>query len=325
MGRPPKPYFWKARGEWVVTIRGERHRLGPDRAVAQAEFHRLMLTSPMSVTTDSLAGMLDAFLTWTQQNRSPRHYEWCRDFCRSFHQFCPRLLVADATPAHVTRWLQSKTTWNNTTRRGAVTCLKRAFNWAEANLGTPNPIRHLEKPAAARRIVHKLDQERFVEILRKIPDRNFRKLLLFCWDTGARPQEAKSLTWAHVDLERRRCCFAASESKGHKEPRTIYLPTDRAVRLVQQGIEQERIFLNSRGRPWTAAAVKCAFARLEERIGVRYTQYDWRHAWITRKLQAGVDSHVVAALAGHSDTKMLETTYSHVKDDSQYMLGQAGR
>ena len=44
---------------------------------------------------------------------------------------------------------------------------------------------------------------------------------------------------------------------------------------------------------------------------------------MTRKLRAGVDSHVVAALVGHKDTKMIDSVYSHVADDHEFMLDAA--
>src|SRR5262245_16538241 len=41
-GRSPKPWFWKKRGAWYVNLRGERVRLGPDKAGAFRTFHLLM-------------------------------------------------------------------------------------------------------------------------------------------------------------------------------------------------------------------------------------------------------------------------------------------
>ena len=48
-----------------------------------------------------------------------------------------------------------------------------------------------------------------------------------------------------------------------------------------------------------------------------------RHTQITRSLQAGVDSHVVARLSGHQNTHQLDRTYSHVADDYDFMLREA--
>ena len=55
----------------------------------------------------------------------------------------------------------------------------------------------------------------------------------------------------------------------------------------------------------------------------RFRQYDFRHTFVTRKLRAGVDSHIVASLVGHRDTKMIDSVYSHIADDAAFMLDAA--
>ena len=42
MARRPKPWWNDDRGEYNVNIRGERHRLGPDKDEAERKFHELM-------------------------------------------------------------------------------------------------------------------------------------------------------------------------------------------------------------------------------------------------------------------------------------------
>jgi integrase len=64
-------------------------------------------------------------------------------------------------------------------------------------------------------------------------------------------------------------------------------------------------------------------AKEAKQYAKRFRQYDFRHSFVTRKLRAGVDSHVVAALVGHKDTKMIDTVYSHVSDDYHFMLEAA--
>lgn len=64
-------------------------------------------------------------------------------------------------------------------------------------------------------------------------------------------------------------------------------------------------------------------AKEAKQYAKRFRQYDLRHSFVTRKLRAGVDSHVVAALVGHKDTKMIDAVYSHVADDHLFMLAEA--
>ncbi len=93
----------------------------------------------------------------------------------------------------------------------------------------------------------------------------------------------------------------------------------RRMELYPEG----KLFRNTRGNAWTGFAVKCRFEKLEKKLGKRYCQYMFRHTWITGKLIAGVDSHVVAKLSGHSDTSMIDRVYGHVADDYAFMLEQA--
>lgn len=78
-------------------------------------------------------------------------------------------------------------------------------------------------------------------------------------------------------------------------------------------------------KPWVIrqqAKEKLVVAEARQ-YGKRFRHYSLRHSFVTRKLVAGVDSHVVAALAGHRDTKMIDTVYSHVAGDHAFMLEQA--
>lgn len=59
--------------------------------------------------------------------------------------------------------------------------------------------------------------------------------------------------------------------------------------------------------------------------GKRFNHYAFRRTFITRKIIAGVDSHVVAKLAGHQSTHMIDKHYSQVAADHEFMLKQAMR
>lgn len=324
MGRTPRPWWWEERNAYYAFVRGSRHRLGTSLKEANQTLKELVAQQPKRrAASDAVAVIFDLFLTWTEENRSAKTLRGYKDFIQSFVLCYPYVMVSELTTAHITTWLQKQTTWNGTTKRGAITALQRGLNWAVKNAGLDrNPIRGMEKPEANRRTAVVTLKE-FKVLLRQIPDRDFRDLLIFCWDCGCRPFEAKGLEGRHVDLDRRRCVIPAEEAKGKKRVRVFYLATERAARIIKRRMREGRLFLNRRGRPWTASAVTCRFARLEKKLGKRYNQYALRHTWITRKLLAGVDSHVVATLAGHTDTKMIDVVYSHVADDHRYMLEQA--
>jgi integrase len=320
MPRPPKPWFRKFTGTWYVNIGGQQINLGKDKKEAFRQFHEIMAEKP-TVSGEHLAVILDKFLDWTQAERSPATYRWYRDFLQSFKDTHPMLLVRDLKPHHVEEWAAGKS------KRAKITAMKRALNWAE-EMGhvARSPIARMSRPEVGSR-VDTVTPEEYANLLSHVSDREFRDLLEFSLETGTRPQESKALEASQVDFDRSLCVIHYLDAKGKRKTRVIYL-TERAeeilVPLVKKHTSGE-LFRNTRGDPWTANAVRCRFDRLEKKIGRRLTQYAFRHTWITEKLAAGVDSHIVAKLAGHSSTRELDRTYSHVADDYKFMLEQARR
>lgn len=80
-----------------------------------------------------------------------------------------------------------------------------------------------------------------------------------------------------------------------------------------------KLFLNSRGQPWTKYAVCNRFYRISQRMGKRLFCYAARHGWATRKLKQGHGHLVLTALMGHSDGSMISKIYSHVEKDDAYL------
>ena len=371
MGRKSHPWYWKKRKTWMVKIRGERTNLGPDKKEAYIEFYRLMGSDTRPISSDSVAVVLDDFLTWCEDNRGERTYLRYKDFLQPFTTRYGKLRISDLHTGHVTEWLKERTTWNNTTKRNAIIAIQRGFNWAVKNRGLlRNPIIGMEKPKAATR-TSMIPHADFETMLPVVKDQAFRDLLIVAYDSGARPQEVKGLEARHVDLEKQRAVIPTDEAKG-KRVRAVYFPTPRSLEIIKRLVQEHPegpVFRNNKGNPWTRFAVKCSFDRLQMALGQReiaarglpssvtdeaiqklaeelpkfrvnkktgkqtekqpweirreaklkllaqearevtrrYRQYDFRHSFITRKLLAGVDSHVVAALAGHKDTKMIDS------------------
>jgi integrase len=66
-------------------------------------------------------------------------------------------------------------------------------------------------------------------------------------------------------------------------------------------------------------------AQAARKHGKRFRHYAFRRTFITRKIIAGVDSHVVARLSGHQSTAMIDRHYSGVANDHEFMLLMAAR
>ena len=85
MARTPKPWFWKARNGWYVTIDGQRIFLSENKTEAKTRFHELM-ASPQrrTVRCDSVAKICDLYLEWCQKHWATATYENYRYPPRAF-------------------------------------------------------------------------------------------------------------------------------------------------------------------------------------------------------------------------------------------------
>ncbi len=313
-GKSKGPWFWKSRGEWVVNIRGKRHYLGPAREQAYKDWHKLSAAPEKRVSADHVVAVMDAFLEFVKDDK-PDSYEWYRERINQFAKTVPDLLVSHLKPLHVRAWVKTKKSDGH--KRGCITAVMRAFNWAtkEGHV-EKNPLKGMEKPAAGRREVV-ITPDQFQQILLHSTER-FRDLLNFAAETGCRPQEAFALEDRHLDMANRRCVFPEKESKGKKKKRVIYL-TDQAFEIVSRLKQPGAIFRNEDGNRWHRNNVACRFARLAPKLGFKFRLYDFRHTWMTRMLKSGVDPITVAHLAGHNDVSQLARTYAHIENDTTHL------
>ncbi|HEX6964098.1 MAG TPA: site-specific integrase [Lacipirellula sp.] len=269
MARRARPWYRADRGVWCVTIDGKRHNLGPEKKAAFDAFHKLMLQPRRrQAVMDSVASVMDPFLDWVQRNRSAATYEWYRCRLQSFVDHYPALTIAQLKPHHVERWAGDGKR-SVTTRRNSMRSVKRCLKWAVSQgYLSESPIAHLEIPGGQSREVY-IPPAEFQQLLGFVTDPRFAELLSVTYECGCRPQESLRVESRHVDLERRRWIFPASESKTKSMPRVVYLPesaTEITRRLVAE-YPKGPLFRNAAGRAWTKDAIGCAFDRLQVRMG----------------------------------------------------------
>ena len=102
----PKPFFKQGRGLWYVEIDRKQVNLGPDREAAHRKYHELMAQPRAKPKRqDALATIIDAFLEWTQKDRSPVTYEWYRFRLQRFIDLYPDMIAEDLRPYHVQQWV----------------------------------------------------------------------------------------------------------------------------------------------------------------------------------------------------------------------------
>lgn len=289
----PKPFLRKDRGLWYVQLHGQQHNLGSDRDKAFTKYHELM-NRPVPVHSELVLGIVEGFLDWCQKHRAPLTYVWYKErlesFCRSLAN-PTSLTVSELKPFHVQLWADSFPDWGDSQKRGAISAVQRALRWAE-KLGhiDRSPIRFIEKPEQSRR-EKVITTDEYRTILDRYTDEEFRDVLEFSWETGARPQETVRVEASFVNLQRGRIEIPPKEAKGKKRWRIIYLTTraEEIVRRLMLKRPDGKLFRTTDGSPWKAGAINCRFNRLQ--------------VWIGRGImeQQGVviDEEAVKELAGH--------------------------
>lgn len=221
-------------------------------------------------------------------------------------------------PGHVDQWLKkSFKDASDTGRNGACRAVSRAFNWAKRQrLISDNPIWGMERPAAEPREVYITAEqwEAAYELIRE--DDPFRPCLTFMKGTGCRPFEVRMIEARHWDraetitLER----ALSKGKKGKKKRRLIWLNDESRAIVAKLALKRPEgaLFLNRRGKPWTASALDQCFGKLEKKLGFTFLPYAVRHTFCTDSLLNGVGPLETAILMGHKDAKMVMEVYAHL-------------
>jgi integrase len=334
--RVHKPWFRKSRDAWFVEINGKQVKLadgkGSERE-AYREFYRLMsvhegkIPEPGKLT---VAHVCDLFLIHAQKHTQPRTFRWYKAYLQSFCERFPTLPALETKPFHVTQWLDEHPAWKNS-RRCAIVCVKRAFNWCECEGLLPsNPLRKLRKPPSVSRD-RILSVEERQQIMAAIKDQEFRDFVFAMQETGCRPGEIRKVTAAQVNLEHG--IWVIEHHKTRKktgQARIVYLtpPMIDLCRTLMAKWPTGPIFRGPKrkgSKPFSRNAIRCRFMRLRKKLphlqGV--ISYTYRHTYTTDALERGVPMATVAELIGHKDLKMIAAHYSHLSEKRKHLSDAA--
>lgn len=331
MGRRNKKWFRRDIGWWMVTIDGRKIRLAKgeeNEAEAERAFHELMAFRPRRPEADDsrVCDVVEAFLQYAKKRCAADTYRNYHFYGNSFAKARGYMLARDVVPGDVTEWVDSKP-WNETSEYNGRRVVHRVFSWAkgEGYLRT-NPLQGMPRGRPNRR-ERCLTVQEYCSLLRTAR-RPFRVFLWALKQTGARPSELRRLTWDQVHGDRLVIAKHKTAKKTGK-PRVVFLSERMQRRLEQlrRRSHSRYVFVNSRGQPWTANAVRLQVARIRKRCGLAkdVCAYLVRHTFGTWAIMNGVDTASVAALMGHTSTEMVVKVYSHIAGQHSFMRDAAER
>lgn len=302
--RVPKPWLRKQTKTWYVQIDGRQVALGKDKEAAMRKFHALM-AGRRSGEVHRVDELFDAYLEFVQRNRAPETYQRYRKCLSDFNRSVPNKRIHDLKPHDVQRWLDTHS-WGPTSQRNAIKTIKAALNWAvEGGLIGASPLARMKAPAATPREI--LVSEEQWAIVQKTAKPDLLDILTFLRETGARPQEARTIEAEHVRGDR--IMLPKRDSKGGVYNRVIWL-TEKAQAIIQRRMGDGKLFRTALGKPWSNHRLRQCCA--EMKLSFPFVAYALRHTYITDALERGVDPITLANLVGHRDLSMIAKTYSHL-------------
>lgn len=159
--------------------------------------------------------------------------------------------------------------------------------------------------------------------------------------TGIRTEEARALTWEHVDLDGDpaadppvpphvavwRSVRSHGDTKTERSKRTLAMPefvadvlrehrTRQAADQLRAGPrwkDHDLVFASTIGTPRSAGNVRRDFQRICETVGLgkEWTPRELRHSFVSMLSADGMTTEDISHLVGHSSTRTTERVYRH--------------
>lgn len=332
MARPARPWYWIARGVWMVTIAGVRHNLGPEKGLALKAYHTLMAGNrpPAALSAAgpglTFAQLVERFQAYRRGRVSPDTHAVTDCYLRALVAVLGDRPVPSLTGPDLAGTVDGHAAWGPTTRNVVITRLRTLYRWAVKMGLAPNDVTaDLTKPTVRVRgseIV--LAPDAVARLLAAAPEA-LGSILVCLYDTGARPGEVIRVTAGDFRPAEKVWVLARHKTVRHTgRPRVIHL-TDRVVELCLARTSRYPtgpLFRSPRGLPYKAAAnVDKAFRALRAKLGLgtEVVPYSLRHGFVTEALGNGVPDTLVAALVGHTGTRLIHQVYSHVGEQSRVL------
>jgi integrase len=346
MKRQPKPFYKKSHKAWYLNLNGEQVRLASEEEgwnVAIERYAEVMAGRLPPEQNQPAAVLLHRFLASLESAPAATRRFYSRPV-RSFIDYIGvTLRVSDVQVYHIANWVKDchaikKTKGgkptdrptSSTYRHNLVRAVKTAFKWAEdKGYIRQSPVRKVKVPKQfARGVEAYIPPDKWQQVI-GIAQGDLLDILTVLYETGCRPQEARSVESRHFDRTNKRCVFPVQESKcGEKtdKERVVYL-TDKAFEICQRLAlkHPEGPIFCKQGHAWTGSMLAGHCARLSEKLGFRLTSYQIRHTWATEKVLAGVDLLTISELMGHTDLKMLTKVYQKLRARPDHLQAALNR
>ena len=232
-----------------------------------------------------------------------------------------RTALSKMAETHATRTLQK-----------AHNCLTRAVRHAEGHdLVRRNVSALVDTPRGLEgRPSQSLTLDQAGALLEAAEKSRLHAFIVLCLLTGVRSEEARALTWNHVDLDAGtimvwRSIRAHGDTKTNRSRRTLKLPeiavealrdhkhrqAEERARAGDQWQEHGLVFTTSVGTPFESHNLRREFRKVTAAagLGARWVPKELRTSFVSMMSYQGVPVEEIARLAGHASSRTTEVIY----------------
>ena len=244
-----------------------------------------------------------------------------------------RIPLRDLTVQNVRSALAKVAATHSTpTLQKAHNCLTRALRHAEGrDLIRRNVSALVDTPHGREgRPSQALTVEQAAALLAAAEESRLHAYIVLCLLTGVRSEEARALTWDHVDLEAEtvsvwRSVRAHGDTKTVRSRRTLRLPQIAVEALRDQMRRQAAecanagelwrehglVFTTSGGTAYESHNLRRDFRRVTVAagLGARWVPKELRTSFVSMMSYRGVPVEEIARLAGHASSRTTEVIY----------------
>ena len=265
--------------------------------------------------------------------RAAKTVEVYRDALRPVLAVIGRIPLRDLTVQDVrTALAKMAVTHSTPTLQKAHNCLTRALRHAEGrDLVRRNVSALVDTPRGREgRPSQALTLEQAAALLEAAEDSRLHAFIVLCLLTGVRSEEARALTWEHVDLDAGtisvwRSVRAHGDTKTVRSRRTLKLPeiAVEALRAQMRRQAEERtragelwqehglVFTTTVGTPYESHNLRRDFRKVTAAAGLgsRWVPKELRTSFVSMMSYQGVPVEEIARLAGHASSRTTEVIY----------------
>jgi integrase len=282
-----------------------------------------------------------AVADWLEEGlpgRTAKTVEANRDSLRPLLAAIGRIPLKDLSVQDVRTALKKMAATHSTrTLQKGHNCLTRAVRHAEGqDLVRRNVSALVDTPRGLEgRPSQSLTLAEATALLEAAEASRLHAFIVLCLLTGVRSEEARALTWEHVDLEAGtisvwRSVRAHGDTKTNRSRRTLKLPEIAVEALRGQRERQAReraaarelwqeqglVFTTSVGTGYESHNLRRDFRRVTAAagLGARWVPKELRTSFVSMMSYQGVPVEEIARLAGHASSRTTEVIYRNPRE-----------